>query len=221
MDEATARDTICDIGRRLYARGFASGNGGNISCRIAPDRVLCTPNGVSKGFMHPDDLCTVGLDGTRATGRRRPTSEIHMHLAVLRVRHDVAAVVHCHPPHAAAFAITGCEIPSGVLPEVEYHLGDVPTAPALVPGSAELADAVGQLAQHANTVVLANHGTISWGPSVEDAYWKAEILDAYCQMLILARAVGPVRRLSPSHIAEVAAMRRRDAEPSQDRSQED
>jgi len=213
-DESAARHAICEIGRRLYARGFASGNGGNISCRIATDRVLCTPSGISKGFIEPDDLCVVDLDGHQVAGDRPSTTEIHMHLNVFRARPELRAVVHCHPPYATAFAVTGEPIPGGVLPEVEYHLGHVPTVACHVPGSRGLADTVLAVVHQADVVVLANHGTISWDKTVEHAYWKTEILDAYCQVLILARSIGPLHPMSPEQIAELADMRARDHTPS-------
>ena len=214
-DESAARQAICEIGRRLYNRGFASANGGNISCRIGADRVLCTPSGICKGFMQPEDLCTVDLDGRQVAGHRSRTSEVFMHLGVFNARADVGAVVHCHPPHATAFAITGQPVPGGVLPEVEYHLGPVPTAPCRLPGSAGLAEAVARFVHDANTLLLANHGVISWDKTVEGAYWKTEILDAYCQMLILAKPLGPVESLTPDQVAEVVAMRQRDAETNE------
>ena len=212
VDESVARQQICEIGRRLYARGFASANGGNISCRIADDRVLCTPSLICKGFMQPDDLCTVDLEGHQVAGHRASTSEVFMHLGVFNARADVGAVVHCHPPHATAFAITDQPIPGGVLPEVEYHLGPVPTVACHLPGTSGLADAVRGVVHQANTVVLTNHGVISWDRTVEEAYWKTEILDAYCQMLILAKSVGPVERLTPEQMAELADRRQRDAD---------
>ena len=99
------KQDICEIGRRLYNKGFAAANDGNISFRLSEDRVLCTPTRVSKGFMKPDDLCIVDLEGKQLAGKRKRSSEILLHLAIMKARPDVRACVHCHPPHATAFAV--------------------------------------------------------------------------------------------------------------------
>ena len=128
-DFSAERKLICDIGRRMYDRQFVAGNEGNLSIRIDEDRVLCTPTLISKGFMEPDDLCVVDLNGEQISGKRRRTSEVQLHLEIYRKRDDVRSVVHCHPPHATAFAISREPIPVGVLPEPDILLGEVPIAP--------------------------------------------------------------------------------------------
>ncbi len=117
---------ICDIGQRIYNKGFAAGNDGNISYRLGENQVLCTPTFISKGFMKPDDLCIVDMEGKQLSGRKKRTSEVLLHLAIMKERPDVKSVVHCHPPHATAFAVAHEPIPQCVLPEVEVFLGDVP-----------------------------------------------------------------------------------------------
>jgi L-fuculose-phosphate aldolase len=205
--ENTLRREICDIGARLYTRGFAAGNDGNISFRIAPDRVLCTPTLVCKGFMEPKDLAVVDLDGNQLSGRRRRTSEIMLHLEVYKGVKDARAVVHCHPPHATAFAIARVDIPSGILPEVELFLGVVPRAEYETPGGTNFAATIRPFLGGANTVVLSNHGTVSWGPTVEQAFWNTEILDSYCRMLLLAAQLGHVERLSAEKVRDLLALR--------------
>src|SRR6478672_10387123 len=88
---------ICDIGRRIYNKGFAAGNDGNISYRLGENEVLCTPTMICKGFINPDDLCTVDMQGEQLSGWRKRTSEVRLHLAIMKERPDVKAVVHCHP----------------------------------------------------------------------------------------------------------------------------
>ena len=184
------KQEICEIGDRLYNKGFAAANDGNISYRVSENEVLCTPTMISKGFMKPDDLCIVDMEGKQLAGRRKRTSEMLLHLAIMKERPEVKSVVHCHPPHATAFAVAREPIPQCVLPEVEVFLGDVPITKYETPGGQEFADTVLPFVQKANVIILANHGTVSFGETVEQAYWWTEILDAYCRMLMLARGLG-------------------------------
>jgi L-fuculose-phosphate aldolase len=183
---------ICDIGRRIYNKGFAAGNDGNISYRLGPNEVLCTPTMVSKGFLTPDMLCTVDMEGKQLSGRMKRTSEVLLHLAIMKERPDVKSVVHCHPPHATAFAVAREPIPQCVLPEVEVFLGDVPITKYETPGGQVFAETVLPFVEKANVIILANHGTVSYGETVERAYWWTEILDAYCRILMLAKDLGRI-----------------------------
>ncbi|MEX0675784.1 MAG: class II aldolase/adducin family protein [Pirellulales bacterium] len=183
---------ICDIGRRLYNKGFAAGNDGNISYRLGKNEVLCTPTMVSKGFLTPDMLCTVDMEGRQLTGRLKRTSEVLLHLAIMKKRPDVKSVVHCHPPHATAFAVAHEPIPQCVLPEVEVFLGDVPITKYETPGGQMFADTVLPFVEKTNVIILANHGTVSYGETVERAYWWTEILDSYCRILMLAKDLGRI-----------------------------
>ncbi len=200
---------ICEIGQRLYQRGFAAANDGNISYRLGENDVLCSPTMICKGFMKPDDLCTVDMEGKQLSGRRKRTSEILLHLAVMKARPEVRSVVHCHPPHATAFAIAREPIPQCVLPEVEVFLGDVPIAKYETPGTQKFAETVLPFVQRTNVIILANHGTISYGDSVEQAYWWTEILDSYCRMLMLARGLGNVNYFSQSETKELLDLKTR------------
>ena len=183
---------ICEIGDRLYRKGFAAANDGNISCRASDNEVVCTPTLICKGFMKPDDLCTVDMEGNQLSGRRKRTSELLMHLAILKARPEIKSVVHCHPPHATAFGVAREPVPQCVLSEVEVSLGDVPITPYAIPGSQEFADTVLPFVNQANAIILANHGTVTYDDTVEKAYWRTEILDGYCRMLMLARGLGRI-----------------------------
>ncbi len=187
---------ICDIGRRIYNKGFAAGNDGNISYRLGANEVLCTPTMVSKGFLKPEDLCIVDMEGKQKSGHRKRTSEIMLHLAIMKKRPDVKSVVHCHPPHATAFAVAREPIPQCVLPEVEVFLGDVPITKYETPGGQAFADTILPFVEKSNVIILANHGTVSFGETVEKAYWWTEILDAYCRILMLAKDLGRVTYFS-------------------------
>ncbi len=155
------KEEICDIGRRIYAKGFAAGNDGNISYRLGENQVLCTPTMICKGFIKPADLCIVDMEGNQVAGQKKRTSEIRLHLAIMKARPEIKSVVHCHPPHATAFAVAREPIPQCVLPEVEVFLGDVPITKYETPGDQEFADTVLPFVHKANVIILANHGTVS------------------------------------------------------------
>ena len=142
MGERELRDAICEIGRRLHARGFVAAWDGNISARLPDGSFLCTPTMCSKGRLNADELCVVDEFGKQLRGPRSRTSEILLHLAIYRHRRDVEAVVHSHAPHATAFAVSGEPLPLGVLAEAEYFLGRVPTVPYTLPGTQAFADSV-------------------------------------------------------------------------------
>jgi|UniRef100_A0A7C4QTH8 L-fuculose-phosphate aldolase len=204
------KELICEIGRRVYNRGFAAANDGNISIRVGENEVLCTPTMICKGFMTPDDLCAVDMDGNQIAGKRKRTSEILLHLAIMKHRPDVKAVVHCHPPHATAFAVAREPIPQCILPEIEVFMGEVPIAPYETPGGQKFAETVVPFVKNGtNTIILTNHGTVSFGAHLEEAYWKTEILDAYCRILLLSKQLGRVNYLEEQKSVELLDLKKR------------
>ena len=209
MNEYKLKELICEIGRRLYNKGFAAANDGNITIRLSDKEVLCTPTMVSKGFMKPEDICKVDYEGNQLAGTRKRTSEVLLHLAVYKTRADVHAVVHCHPPHATAFAVAREPIPKCVLPEVEVFLGEVPMANYETPGTQKFAETIIPYVKDCNTIILANHGTVTFGPNLENAYFNTEIIDAYCRILILARQLGPVNYFSEQQTRELLDIKKR------------
>ena len=212
FNTAEAKDIkawICEIGRRVYNKGFAAANDGNISYRIGENEVLCSPTMICKGFMTPDDVCMVDLDGKQLAGKKKRTSEVLLHLTIMKERPDVRAVVHCHPPHATAFAVTREPIPQCVLPEIEVFMGEVPLAPYETPGGQQFADTVKPFLKATNTIILTNHGTVSFGKTLEEAYWKTEILDAYCRILILSKQLGGVTYLNERESRELLDLKKK------------
>src|SRR5438552_2321854 len=209
VNEFKIKESMCEIGRRIYAKGFAAANDGNITFRLNEKQVLCTPTMVCKGFLKPDDICLVDYDGKQLAGKRKRTSEVLLHLAVYKARPDVQAVVHCHPPHATAFAVAHEPIPKCVLPEVEVFLGEVPFAVYETPGGQKFAETVVPFAKESNTVILANHGTVTFGPTLENAYFNTEIIDAYCRILILARQLGPINYFTEQQTKELLDIKKR------------
>ncbi len=196
---------ICEIGRRLWSRAYVDGNGGNIALRVADGLVLCTPTLISKGFMKPEDMCLVDLEGKQLAGPKKRTSEILMHLQIMKRQARAVATVHCHPPHATAFAVAGVEPPTCMIPEIEVFIGKVPIAPYRTPGTPEMGKLVADLSDQHNTILMANHGVVSWSHvSVEDAYFKMEILEAYCRTVVVAAQLGaPLKTFSQTHLQDL------------------
>src|SRR5581483_611376 len=209
MNEFKLKEYLCEIGRRLYAKGFAAANDGNISIRLNEKEILCTPTMVSKGFLKPEDICKVDYEGKQLAGTRKRSSEILLHLAVYKNRPDVNGVVHCHPPHATAFAVAHEPIPKCILPEVEVFLGEVPIAPYATPGDQRLPNTIVPYVKDCNTILLANHGTVTFGPTIENAYFNSEIIDAYCKILLLARQLGRVNYFTNQQTKELLDLKKK------------
>ena len=203
MSEWKLREQMCEIGRRVYAKGFAAANDGNISFRLSEDRVLCTPTRVSKGFMKPDDLCIVDMDGKQVSGKRKRSSEILLHLTIMKARPDVKSCVHCHPPHATAFAVAHEPIPKCIHARVRglpRRGGDRPLRDPRHPGVRRHGAPLRQGHRH-DPPGQPRHDHLRHRP--EDAYFKTEIIDAYCRILILAKQLGTVNYYSDEKAAEL------------------
>ncbi len=202
------KQDICDIGQRIYNKGFAAANDGNISIRISDNEVLCTPTMHCKGFLKPDDIATVDMSGKQIAGSKPRSSEALLHLEIYKQREDVKSIVHCHPPHATAFAVAREPIPQCVLPEVEVFLGDVPIAKYETPGGQNFANTIIPFINKSNVILLANHGTVSYGETVERAYWWTEVLDAYCRILLLSKQLGGARYVGEEKERELLALKK-------------
>lgn len=207
VSEFKLKEEMCEIGKRIWLKGFCAGNEGNHSVRIGPNKFLCTPTGISKGFLKPDDICTVDIEGKQLAGKRKRTSEILMHLEIYKQRPDVKAVVHSHPPHATAFAIAGVELPTCIHPEAEVFLGVVKTAKYVTPGDKRLGESLIPYLKDSNTILLQNHGTVTFSTSLEEAYYKLEIVDAYSRILMLAKSLGSVRPLDSAEMKELLELK--------------
>lgn len=203
VSQRKIKDQLCEIGRRVWLKGLCAGTDGNFSCRIGEDRILCTPTGMSKGFLKPDDLCTVDMEGRQIAGKRRRTSEIRLHLAVYRGRPDVKAVIHSHPPHSTAFALAGVELPRGVYPEAEVCLGAVGLAKYVTPGDERLGDSILPYIRDANAVLMESHGAIVFAEDLEQAYYRLENLESYARIVLLAGQLGKLRHLSRQEMTEL------------------
>src|SRR3984957_6492486 len=195
------KEQLCDIGRRLWQREYVDGNGGNIAIRVGEDIALCTPTLVSKGFMKPEDMCLVDFDGNQLAGTKKRTSEILMHLQIMKRQPRAVATCHCHPPYSTGFAVAGIEPPTCMIPEYEVF-SSVAIAPYRTPGTPEMGQLVADLVDKHNVILMANHGVVAWSHNnIEDAYFKMEILEAYCRTILVASQLGkPVGTMTPAQL---------------------
>jgi len=201
---------ICTVGRKLWLRQFVDGNGGNISYRIGPNEVLCTPTLVSKYDLTPEDICLTDLEGNQIAGPKPRTSELLLHLEIFKAVPEAKAAVHCHPPHATAYAITGRVPPNMIIPEFEVFVGKVAISPYETPGTKAFAETVLPYVKQHNTVLLANHGIICWADTVTHAEWYAEVLETYCWTLMLATQLGvPISRITEEHGSDLLALKKK------------
>jgi L-fuculose-phosphate aldolase len=208
---ATAiKEEICRVGWKLWMRSYVDGNGGNISCRIGKNAVLCTPTLLSKIDLKPDDLCLVDLEGKQIAGHLPRTSEVFLHLEIYKSVSQAKAVVHCHPPHATAYAITGCVPPSPVMPEFDVFVGRVAITPYETPGTKKFAETVIPFVRNHNTILLGNHGIVCWADTPTHAEWYAENLETYCSTLLISKQLGvPYARIPFMKEKDLLAIKKR------------
>jgi L-fuculose-phosphate aldolase len=198
------KQQICDMGKRLWAREYVDGNGGNMAIRVGEDIAICTPTLVSKGSLKPADMCLVDFEGNQLLGTKKRTSEILMHLQMMKKQPRAVATCHCHPPYATAFAIVGEAPPTCMLPEYEVFCS-VGVAPYRTPGSPEMGKLVAELTDQYNTILMANHGVVTWSHNnIEEAYWRMEIIEAYCRTIIVAGQLGkPINTFTGQQMKEI------------------
>jgi L-fuculose-phosphate aldolase len=194
--------------RQLAARGLIAGRDGNLSVRLGPERVLVTPSGFIKSLVTAGDMVEVDLDGTpRRESSRKPTSELELHLRILRHRPDVNAVVHAHPPTATGFAVAGEAIPGNLLPELIFVVGPVPLVPFGMPGTPELGNRVVPYLTGHSALLLANHGAVTMGKTLDEAWIRMESLEHAARIIAAARAVGQPQPLTAAAVERLNAQR--------------
>ena len=203
------RREICEVGRRIYQRGYVAANDGNISIRLDADRILCTPTGVSKGFMAEDMLAICNMEGQQLAGQMKISSEIRMHVEVYKLRADIKAVVHAHPPTATGFAVAGIDLTQCVLPEVVVSLGGIPLAEYGTPGGPDIVEPMKPLLREYDAVLMANHGVVVLGKDVMDAHFKMETVEHFAKIALVARQLGAVQTLSEDQVGDLIQLRQR------------
>ena len=210
MPAFEAKKQIIEMGRRMYMKGFVAANDGNISCRVGPNEVICTPTGVSKGFLTADMLVSVDMSGKVLSGKMKPSSEIKMHLKVYNEKPDVTAVTHAHPPVATSFAIAGIPLDRAILPEQVVILGSVPIAKYALTGSQEVPDSIAPYIQEYNAVLLANHGALTWGRNITEAFFRMEEVEYFAQVTMnVYTLLGRANELSCAQVDQLMEVRRK------------
>lgn len=211
VSEFEVKKQICDIGKRIYNRNMVAANDGNISVKLNDNEFLCTPTGVSKGFMTPEYICKVDADGNvlQANGSFKPSSEIKMHMRVYKHRPDVNAVVHAHPTYATSFAIAGIPLTQPIMPEAVIALGCVPIAEYGTPSTDEIPDAVEKYLPYYDAVLLESHGALTFSDSLLAAYHKMESVEFYAELLFKSRLLGGPKEFSEERVQQLYEIRRK------------
>ncbi|SET12653.1 class II aldolase/adducin family protein [Paenibacillus sp. NFR01] len=207
--ERKLRLQICDIGRNLFNKDFIAANDGNISARLNDNEIITTPTGVSKGYLEPEILVKVNLQGEiiEAHGDYRPSTEVKMHLRIYRELPHMGGVVHAHPPYATAFAIKGETLDKMMMPESVIAMGDIPLAVYGTPSTEEVPDSIMPFLGKKTAVLLESHGALSWGKDVMAAYMNMERLEYTAKLTFLTRMLQGERELPADRIEELVALR--------------
>jgi L-fuculose-phosphate aldolase len=195
--------TVC---RLLADKGFVTAMDGNVSARLANGNLLVTPTAVNKARVTESDLVEVTIDGTTVTLSRRPSTELDMHLCIYRQREDVRAVVHAHPTYATGFATARIPLDECLFPEVIVGLGSIPLAPYATPSTKEVAESLAPFIRNSNAILLSNHGVVTYGTDLDDAYFKMEKVEHAAHITFVARMLGGAQPLTAVEIEKLRAI---------------
>ena len=207
IDADEAADAILHVGRRMYDRGYVASNDGNVSVRLSDDRLLTTPSGMSKGFMTKADLVVTDMAGEKVSGRRSPTSEVKMHIRAYELREDVRAVVHAHPPYATAFSVVAVPLAGCILPEVIVSIGSVPLTQYATPSTEEVPRSIEDVVKRYDAFLLRNHGAMTVGKDVLEAYHKLETVEHFAKITFIARHLGRINPLGDDEVQKLMEVR--------------
>jgi L-fuculose-phosphate aldolase len=205
--ERKHREEIVRYGRTLHQRGLVAAMDGNLSVRLKGERILVTPTCVSKGNMRAADMVVVDMEGQRVAGRRHVTSEIGMHLLIYRMRPDIQAIVHAHPPTATGFAAAGIALTQPLVCEVVMGLGCIPLARYGTPGTSELARTLEPFVPHYDAILMSNHGVVTYGDTLERAYMKMETVEHFAQIALVTHLLGRQQPLQEVEVQKLLVAR--------------
>ena len=200
---------ICEVGLKLWQKGFVAANDGNISVKISDNEFYCTPTGVSKASLTPDMIIKVDRDGKKLEGKLNPSSEIKMHMRVYRERPDVMAVVHAHPPVATAFTVADIDLDQYVLPEAVLTIGAVPTCDYGTPSTMEIPDSLDPYLQDHDAFLLRNHGALTVGCNLTKAFFVMEEVEFNAVICKHAMDLGAVHEISRDQLAKLMDLRKK------------
>lgn len=208
ISESEIKQQICEIGKRIYDRGYVAANDGNISVMTEDGYIFCTPTGVSKGFMKPDMIVKMDINGNILSDNALPSSEVKMHLRVYQENPNVKAVCHAHPVVATSYAIAGIPLDKALCPEAVVTLGNVPVASYATPGTQEVPDSIAPYCLDYNAVLLANHGALTWGTNLIEAYYRMESLEHFAQMTMYTGSIiNQANELNCTQVSELIQIR--------------
>ncbi len=193
----------------IYEKGYVASTDGNVSIRLPDGHILCTPTNRNKGFIKPEDMVVIDLKGQRVKGERKASSEIAMHLLVYEMRPDANAVVHAHPQAATAFAAAGIPLNKALISEVVLALGCIPLAEYGTPGTPELTDRLRPFIKGYDALLMANHGVVTYGATLEDAFNRMDTVEHFAKISIYTRILGRERLLSSENVEKLWVQRQR------------
>lgn len=196
---------IVVVCHRLYEKGFVSATDGNVSARLPNGNILTTRTAINKGRVRESDLVEVKPDGTPITLSLKPSTELGMHLFIYKQRPDVYGVVHAHPAYATGFATARIALTECVFPEVILGLGAIPLAPYATPSTHEVAASLAPYVGRADAILLANHGVVTYGATLDEAYFKMEKVEHAAHIMFVARVLGGAHVLSPDEVEKLRA----------------
>jgi L-fuculose-phosphate aldolase len=212
--DADLTSELLDVCHRLHAAGMVAANDGNVSARTDDGNLLTSVTNVSKGAMTTRDVVKVTCQGDCMEEGKKASSELPMHLAIYRDRPDVRAVVHAHPIYATGFAAAGLALDQCVLPEIVMTLGSVPLADYGTPSTEEVPEAVSRWIGQADAVLLSNHGAVTVGSSLMEAYYRMERIEHYAKICFIARQLGGARLLTPQEVSKLYQLREKAGLPN-------
>jgi L-fuculose-phosphate aldolase len=213
---AALRESVVEIGRRMYAKNLIAGTDGNISCRLPESRILITPTGSPKGRLSPHDLVIIDERGSVVSGSRKPSSEFRLHTYIYSVRSDIDAVVHGHPVFCTAYAAAGKPLAAAILPEIVLSVRDVPLAEYGTPSTPELPGSIEGLIGSHDAILMRNHGVVVMGKNLEEAYNRLETVEHFAMILHASETLGGANPLSDEQVARLSAMRDTASQDSRD-----
>lgn len=207
--ERETRSDIVEVCHKIYNNGWVAANDGNVSVLIDEGIAICTPTGISKGIMTPDMLIKVDINGNKLEGEKelKPSSEIKMHLDILKNKPGVNAVVHAHPPYGTAFAVAGIPLNECVLPEIVISLGQIPLTKYGTPSTFEIPESVREHLKESSVFLLENHGALSTGSDVFQAYYRMESMELFAKISVIAKTIGSVNTISESNVKKLLKLR--------------
>jgi L-fuculose-phosphate aldolase len=204
------RAELVAASRRLDQLGWVANHDGNLSVRLTGNRLLITPTAYAKREVDDASLLIVDLTGAVLEGRKKPFSELELHLAIYRARPDVEVVVHAHPVHATAFGLAGLELSPIAMPEIIVSLGErIPTLPRAMPKTPEAVQLVETAAASFDAMVLSGNGVLTCGRDLTQALLRMELVEHYAHILSVARTLGPVSPLPPGELAKLLEARKK------------